>query len=417
MTNLNTQFVENDEIELKSIINILWYRKKTIALITISAVILGFLFSLVQYHFAKPIIEYEAASTLRFEFDDSVLYQDELFLSLLSSETAIKNAISDLSVSKDFSYKNITVTNESKLTKISVRYPTKNEARMITDEIVNHAIIVTNESLKGVSVVSRELANITQQFSAIKPPSFKTNLIIAFLLGFGFASVLILFDKFSKGKISDPQELEREFGIPVLASFPLKNKNLLQNAYLKGVSQLSSNLINSQSQVYEIIDYTRGEYKDIIYNSVLKLSEFGKKVCMISLDFRGDLTNDAIAINVFLEDKTVFDEVINRSTELLYLTTMEVDDTEKLIMSKEFRELTSKLYEIFDILFIYVPQSETNSNELLISEFVDQAILLIDLQNIKKSYLKENLKVLWFSNIHIFGAILSGNRFNKKLID
>ncbi len=211
-----------DEIELKTLITTLWDFRSFITRITLLFGVMALLISGAIHFLSNPIISYEAKTVVELTMDGPYQHQKQAYVSLLNSSTTLNRAKKEVEV-ENISISDIKVTEvgDTNIVEVVVLYQNSERAKDIANAIVNQSIIVSNDSLKGVKVSSREMASLTGNTTSSKElPNVVLNTVIALVLG-GMTSVfMVFFMEYLLGKVKTKDDIERSVHIEVLTSLP-----------------------------------------------------------------------------------------------------------------------------------------------------------------------------------------------------
>lgn len=223
MSQIMDNQVYEDEIDLKTLIKTLWSFRVFIIRITLVFGLLGLLFSGVSYVLSDAKTMYTAEAIVEINTDGSAKLQREAYISLLTSQINVTNAIKDLELTQEFNSQDITVTEQEskRFINVMVSYPNLEQVTTIADAIVSQSIIQGNNVLKGVLVSTKERSEVINQATATKEaPNFILNIVIALVLGGMFSVFIVFFMEYLTNKVKTVEDVEHGLSIEVLATLP-----------------------------------------------------------------------------------------------------------------------------------------------------------------------------------------------------
>jgi|LSQX01.3.fsa_nt_gb capsular polysaccharide biosynthesis protein len=413
----------NEEIELKEIINAIWeYKSKIITFVTI-AVLLALIYSLFIYAQAKPGILYESESIVKIKTDDSIPHQHSLFLSVLSGDAFISSATKDLVNPEIFSNKNIDILDDLDRNEILIKakYTDARTANEIANAIVNQAIVVTNDSLKGVKVIYRNFAQVKNTlYTKRQLPNIKLNLVVGFISSLLFSFFSIFVYEFILGKVKRDSQLESALKVDVLASTPSfekingNNKDHLTQIYNYQIDQLALRLIDSPDHIFSFSNLNQNELRGELLNNLnTSLTKLHKNVCLINFDITSDEVKN---IEDYFVNQRLVDDMLEKEDGYTTLSFKFGDQISNILSSSEFKELMQALKLKFDYVIIDNFSFHDNIDALLISHLSDQTILIVEANKNTNSQLEELSSFLNKHKINLFGSILHNYKISKPLI-
>lgn len=219
--------INTKEFNFKSFLFLLVKHQKFLLLLVLLFCGFAILITTSFYFIKNPTQNYTAESIVEIETENKNSNVKTTYLSILSSETIKKLSIADLVLEHDDTLLLVDVNEQSKsdIIKLTVSYPNKTQVLQITNSIINESIILANDTLKGIKVVSREHANIVSSNSIKKAlPNIALILIVSAILGAIFGIFIVLFVDAFFDKISTQLDIEAKLGIPVLTTLPIVGK-------------------------------------------------------------------------------------------------------------------------------------------------------------------------------------------------
>lgn len=417
----------NDEILLKDIVNILWRYKALIIGLTLGLVLLALAYSGINYGIAKPGVMYESEAVISIKTDDTIPHQKPLFLSVLSGDEFIKEATKTLDGGSNYSSRNVVVNNDTETGNISIKtsHSNANTANKIVDAIVNQAIVVTNDSIKGVKVSHRSFARTVTTLYTTKPlPNFKVNVAISFIAGLMLSFFLIFIIEFLFGKVKESNQLESALNTDVLAITPLpngsnkkSNLSIIDSTYLGSdyqINQLALKLIGSQKQTFAFSHVNECKNKQQTLNELsTALSKLHKSVCLISFDTNAE--NNKVLSDYFV-NQAILEDAIIKDDGYHQITLKFGNQSSEILSSPEFRVFLDTLKQNYDLIIVDSFNFKENIDSLLIAHLSEEVVLIVDANKNTTSQLEDLLSILNKHNVNVFGAILNNYKIVKPLI-
>lgn len=166
---------------------------------------------------------YQAEAIIELSLDGSSDRQKTTIVNLLKSQPAIENAIKDIELSYNISHLTVKITEilESNKLRISATYPSKNLVVQITDSIVEEAVHISKEVLKGLDIKYTQRAFLKDD---VQTKALNRNILLVILaglvIGFAIALFTILATEVFFEKLQTVDDIETELGVPVLATIP-----------------------------------------------------------------------------------------------------------------------------------------------------------------------------------------------------
>ena len=225
--------MENEELDLKELFTMFWNKKFTIILVTILFAIMGAAYS---FYLVDPVFtasttlilvskkneEAETASSLQTELNvNSKLVST--YSELIKSKSVLRKVATDLSeleLDEKKLKSNITVSSvkDTELIEIQV----KNEKPFEAAEIANEIAKVFSEKVQEIynldNVYVVDKAEIPERPSN---ENHKKDIAIFAMVGLVVAAGCVLLENLLDTTVKDPEEIEKNFKIPVLASIPM----------------------------------------------------------------------------------------------------------------------------------------------------------------------------------------------------
>ena len=174
--------------------------------------------------------------------------------------------------------------------------------------------------------------------------------------------------------------------------------------------------VDNEPRVIQISSSIPGEYKTTTSTNLAAVyNESGYKVVLIDCDLRRPkihratkLLNDDGLTN-FLVDKISFEDLIKKSEYGFDVITSgeSVPYPHVVLSSDKFKDLLTKLRELYDYIIIDSPPSLLVTDSLILSTNVDTTIFVINQKVVKKKEVKEALQLMNKSGAKVSGIILT----------
>lgn len=222
---------DNDEIDLKKVFQILWKSKETIIIITVIAILLGYIYTM---YILKP--KYTAYTKLIMVQTNSnsdstqavtstdVNLNDKLiatYQSVATTNSVVREVISNLNLdeNEDDLKKEISVTTEksTQVLKISVTDADPQKATDIANELSNVFSKKISEIYKIDNIYIMDKAELPDGPSNI---NHKKDILVFGLVGFVIAVIGVLLRNLFDNTVSSSEEVEKELNLIVLSEVP-----------------------------------------------------------------------------------------------------------------------------------------------------------------------------------------------------
>ena len=224
-----------EELDLKELFSLFWNKKVQIILIVLILIVIGVIYS---YGFVTPV--YTSSTTLvlatseasgQTETADTSITTTEITLNsklvstyseLVKSKNVLRQVLSNLkiNVAEETLRNNVQVTSvkDTELIEISVTNENASYAAKIANEIAKVFTEKVAEiyNINNVHVVDEaELEDSPSNINHIK------DIVIFAFIGLVIAVIYVLIANMLDTTIKTPEEVEREFKLPVLATIPI----------------------------------------------------------------------------------------------------------------------------------------------------------------------------------------------------
>lgn len=223
-----------EELDLKELFNIFWNKKLQIVLIVAIFGVIGIIYTIgfvtPMFNSSTTLVLATADNTVEAEKTNSITATDvtinsklvSTYSELVKSKNILRQVISNLgiNVSEESLRKNVTVTSvkDTELIEITVA----NENATYSAKIANEIAKVFTEKVKEIYNINN--VHIVDEAEVSNAPSninhAKDVAIFAFI-GAVIAVAYILIANMLDTTIKSPEDIEKGFGIPVIASIPL----------------------------------------------------------------------------------------------------------------------------------------------------------------------------------------------------
>ena len=228
--------MKNDEMTLKELFDIFWSRKLIIVLITCLAIILGTIYT---FYFVDPIYssstriilvtkketeEKETVNNLQTELNVNTKLVST-YSELIKSKSVLRQVISNLNIKgldENILKNKITVSSvkDTGLIEIKVR----NEDAKTASEIANNIATVFSEKVQDIYKMDN--VYIVDKAEPPKAPSnenHKKDIALSAMFGLAIAAGYVLLANLLDTTVKDPDEIEKIYKLPILASIPLNH--------------------------------------------------------------------------------------------------------------------------------------------------------------------------------------------------
>ena len=412
-----------EELDLKSLFELIWKKKSLIILLVIIGAILGFTFN--KYYTTpkyKSTVTFLLAQTGSSSSDSSITTSDvtlnsklvENYSELIKSDSVISEALKQLNIQMSIPdlQKNITV--DSKKSTEFIQLSVATEQKDLSPLIANKIVEVFTEKVKQIYKVE----NVHIVDSAIEPTS-PYNItptkyaLIGACVGLVIALAIIFIINSFDDSLKSDKDIERALGLKTLATFRKQSKSTglswnPKDDYVEGFKVLRTNLqFVNRSKDIKVISVTStlpGEGKSwVSANLALAFAKADYKVLIVDSDMRkgtqnaifkiaqapglSDLikSNDDPANFNLIASKYIYKTQINNifvipSGKLTF-------DSSELLISNKVNKIVTTLKENFDIIIFDSTPSTLVTDASIISRIVDTTIIVTEFDKTKMSNL------------------------------
>ncbi|WP_257558088.1 polysaccharide biosynthesis tyrosine autokinase [Sphingobium sp. CFD-2] len=284
----------------------------------------------------------------------------------------------------------------------------------------------------GVGVNNISVVDPAQVPKVPSSPRLMLNLAIAILAGLGIGAALAFaLEQMDEG-ITDPAELKRELGLPLLGSIPkieevpqetlLDRKSDLVDAYLAVQTNLSFTTAHGVPRSFAVTSTRPSEGKSTTCLALAStLTRAGKKVILVDGDMRipsihqlGGVRHER-GLSNFLSGEEDIQSLLFHMDELGF-TAMSSGplppNAAELLTGDRLSQLIARLLEYFDHVIIDSPPVMGLADAPLIASKVEGVIYAVESHGIRTNLVKEAIGRLISANVRIVGSVLT--KFDAK---
>ena len=445
-----------EELDLKEMFNIFWDKRIHIAIIVAVFLIIGIIYTM---FFTTPM--YNATTTLVLAQSKDAKNAENNTNTITSTDIAINSKLAatygELIKSKNILGKvktNLGLDVDENVLRSMIRVNSVSDTDLITIVVTNKnpsdASKIANETAKVFIETVKEIYNINnvQIISQAETPTAPSNInhkkdIAQFgIVGIAVAIMYILVINMFDTTIKKSEEVEKEFGVSVLASIPFYNiddkdkKELVLHKDPKSpVSEIFRTLrtniqfMNNKDKLKTILitSTVPGEGKSwISSNLAVAFAQSDKKVVLVDTDMRKGrqysifevspkpgLSNYLSGINSSKGDESSKDLASYvQETEVENLNVITAGNIppnpSELLTSSKMAELLEGLKGVFDIIIIDGTPTGLVTDSLVLTRLVDTTVVVSASKQTKKGDLKKIL-----TNVKDVGGKVSGVIVNK----
>ncbi|MBP3502894.1 MAG: polysaccharide biosynthesis tyrosine autokinase [Clostridia bacterium] len=439
-----------EEIDLKSLFNLIW--KKKIAIICIT--ILGALIA-VGYNLYFTVPKYKSTTTFlltqsadeqnvsnTITTTDITLNSKLLnnYTELIKSDSVLNEVLKRLEIVYNTQElkKNISIVSKSDtFIVLSVEFPQKEKAPLIANTIVE----VFNEKVKEIynmeNVHVMDLAVEANKPSNINPIKYS---IIGAGIGFIISIMIVLIFNCFDDSVKDENDIERQLGLKTLAkiSKQQKIKKIEWNPkadYIEGIKALRTNLQfvkrGKDIKTVAITSTCPGEGKSwIASNLALAFAKADYNVCVVDTDMRKGTIHNKFGIsqtpglsNLIISDDDVedFKMLYNKYIKSTKINNISViscgnysTDSSELLISNKVKKLIYVLKQYFDIIIFDTAPSTLLTDAIILSRLVDTNIIVTEYGKTKFKELKNVKDLINSVEGDLAGVVINKIDDNKR---
>jgi polysaccharide biosynthesis transport protein len=277
--------------------------------------------------------------------------------------------------------------------------------------------------VNNVSVVDQAIA---PKFPS--SPRLLINLVIALLAGLGLGAAIVFALEQIDEAITDPAELKRSLGLPMLGSVPkvegeaprdalLDRKSELVDAYLAVQTNLAFTTDHGIPRSFSITSTRPSEGKSTSALALaVMLARAGKKVMLVDGDMRspsvhhlGGVSHDR-GLSNYLTGEDNIESLVFPMTDLGFMAMSAgplPPNAAELLTSDRLRRLIAELLQTYDHVIVDSPPVMGLADAPLIASTVEGVIYAVESHGIRASLVKTALGRLAAANARIIGGILT----------
>lgn len=220
-----------EELDLKQLFNMFWNRKLQIILIVIVFAVIGFIYTV---GFKMPM--YSASTTLvlasqaKNEEESGTITTTDVTLNaklvstyseLIKSKNVLRQVKSNLGIdiNENTLRKNITVSSvkDTELIEITVL----NESPIVAADIANEIAVVFSEKIMEIyNIDNVQIVDVAEESASPSNINHRRDVLIFALIGLVVSIIYVLISNMFDTTVNTSEDVEREFKLPVLASIP-----------------------------------------------------------------------------------------------------------------------------------------------------------------------------------------------------
>lgn len=278
--------------------------------------------------------------------------------------------------------------------------------------------------VNNVAIV--DTANLPEKPSS---PRLLLNLLVSLLAGLGLGAALAIALEQLDEAVSDPSELERTLGLPLLGSVPkvedgtsprdalVDRKSELVDAYLAIQANLAFTTDSGVPRSFSVTSTRPAEGKSTTSLALATtLARSGKRVILIDGDMRSPSVHhlgnvDHLrGVSNFLAGDDEYQEAIFH-IEDLELDAMSAGpippNAAELLIGDRLSKLIESLHATYDYVVVDSPPVMGLADAPLIAGHVEGVVYAVELHGIKTSQVRTALSRLASAHTRIFGAVLT----------
>lgn len=223
-----------EELDLKELFNIFWNKKLQIVLLVAIFIVIGIIytigFTIPMYSSSTTLVLAAAAEKSNETTTDSITTTDvtlnsklvSTYSELVKSKNVLRQVLSNLGIDlkEESLRKNITVTSvkDTELIEITV----SNENAKYSTDVANEIAKVFTEKVKEIYNINNVYVVDEAEISTSPSNINHTKDVVIFaFIGLVIAVMYVLVTNMLDTTIKTPEEIEKNFGVPVLVTIPL----------------------------------------------------------------------------------------------------------------------------------------------------------------------------------------------------
>lgn len=446
----------NEEIDIKRIIEIIFSKKLIITLIILLNVTLGYVYS---YYYKKP--EYKSSVTILLVADenktDKSLTQTDVNLNngLISTYSSIAKSSSilqktiqnlnlDIPVSKLEQNVEAKQIDNTQFLEISVKNESPERAKNIANELAE----VFTEQIK--EIYNLQNISIVDKAETEENPcniNHMKDMIIFGFAGIVLSIIIVMIIYMFDDTVKDQKDIEKNIKLRTIGTLPVdreKTELIVENnpksPIVESIKTIRTNILYSTRKNSILVTSCKEkEGKSwVINNLAVTFAQTGKRVILVDANLRQENNKNEIfniekceGLSDFIREISE-DQMENLEKARKYIKETSIPNLHimqngtippnpaELISSKNMKRLVNLLKNMYDIVIIDGTSSILVADGIALSSMVDSTILVAENRKTKINDLKKVKKLIEDVNGNILGVILnrvdvqSGKYYGKK---
>lgn len=446
----------NEEIDIKRIIEIIFSKKLIIILIILLNVTLGYVYS---YYYKKP--EYKSSVTILLVADenktDKSLTQTDVNLNngLISTYSSIAKSSSilqktiqnlnlDIPVSKLEQNVEAKQIDNTQFLEISVKNESPERAKNIANELAE----VFTEQIK--EIYNLQNISIVDKAETEENPcniNHMKDMIIFGFAGIVLSIIIVMIIYMFDDTVKDQKDIEKNIKLRTIGTLPVdreKTELIVENnpksPIVESIKTIRTNILYSTRKNSILVTSCKEkEGKSwVINNLAVTFAQTGKRVILVDANLRQENNKNEIfniekceGLSDFIREISE-DQMENLEKARKYIKETSIPNLHimqngtippnpaELISSKNMKRLVNLLKNMYDIVLIDGTSSILVADSIALSSMVDSTILVAENRKTKINDLKKVKKLIEDVNGNILGVILnrvdvqSGKYYGKK---
>lgn len=446
----------NEEIDIKRIIEIIFSKKLIITLIILLSVTLGYVYS---YYYKKP--EYKSSVTILLVADenktDKSLTQTDVNLNngLISTYSSIAKSSSilqktiqnlnlDIPVSKLEQNVEAKQIDNTQFLEISVKNESPERAKNIANELAE----VFTEQIKEIYNL-QNISIVDKAETEEKPCNINhmKDMIIFGFAGIVLSIIIVMIIYMFDDTVKDQKDIEKNIKLRTIGTLPVdreKTELIVENnpksPIVESIKTIRTNILYSTRKNSILVTSCKEkEGKSwVINNLAVTFAQTGKRVILVDANLRQENNKNEIfniekceGLSDFIREISE-DQMENLEKARKYIKETSIPNLHimqngtippnpaELISSKNMKRLVNLLKNMYDIVLIDGTSSILVADSIALSSMVDSTILVAENRKTKINDLKKVKKLIEDVNGNILGVILnrvdvqSGKYYGKK---
>ncbi len=439
----------NEEVDIKRILEIIYSKKLLIILILLLSIVMGYTYS---YYYKVP--EYKSSVTILLVADinkeNQELTQTDLTLnsglistysSIAKSTNVIGKTIENLklNMSVEELQKNIEVEqiNQTQFIKISVKNRNPQEAKDIASQLA----IVFSEQIKEIYNI--ENTNIVDEAEVESKPcnlNHIKDISIFSVIGIFTGILLVMIIYFFDDSIKDEKDIEQNVKLKSIGTLPIDKDNeelIIQtnpkSHIVECIKTTRTNILYaSNKKAILITSNKQKEGKSWVANNLaVSFAQADKKVILIDTDLRKESNRNEIfeiekgeGLSDFIRDITD-DKIENLEKSKKYIKQTKIPNLyilqngtippnpSELISSNNMKKIIDLLKNMYDVILLDGAPCSLVADSIALSAMVDSTIIVAQSRKTKINDLKKTKKSIEDVNGKIFGVLLNKAELQK----